>query len=320
MCNVRTKIGASLLLWIVSACALAQAYPSRPVKVVVPYSAGTGVDVVARLVTETISKNIGQPFVVENRAGAAGSIGTAYVAAAPADGYTVLVNSSALTTVPALQAKLPFDTARDLVGITTLAENPLVMVSSPKRFKTAQELVAAAKAKPGALTFASAGIGTGTHMSAEKFRLGAGIDTLHIPFKSTTDAMAEIMSGRMDYTYTSVTSVLSGIREGRLVALAMSSRRSALLPDVPTIAEAGFPNAAYSSWIGMVVAANTPREIVNRLYQETLKAVASAELKERLAKIGTESSTMPPTEFDALIRRELVENERLVKAAGIKIQ
>ncbi len=315
------KLIVIVALSVVAAGAQAQSYPSRPVRVIIPYGPGTGVDVVARMVTEAISKSVGQPFVAEQRVGAAGTIAAGTVANAPADGYTLLFDSSAHTSVPALMQNLPFDTARDFVGVTTLIENPLVLVTAQSRgYKTVADLVAAGKAKPGSINYASGGLGTSTHISAEKFRMGAGFEAVHIPFKSTTEALTEIMGGRMDFTYTALTSALSGIRDGRLVALAMSSRRSPVLPNVPTITEAGVSNATYSSWVGMMVASKTPREIVNRLYQETLKAMATADVQERLAKIGAEPVTMPPDDFEALRRRELVENVQLMKTIGIKAQ
>ncbi len=319
MRNLKLILFFTLLL--VAAGAQAQSYPTRPVRVIIPYGPGTGVDVVARMVTEAISKSVGQPFIAEQRVGAAGTIAAGTVANAPADGYTLLVDSSAHTSVPALMQNLPFDTARDFAGVTTLIENPLVLVTAQSRgYKTVADLVAAAKAKPGSINFASGGLGTSTHISAEKFRMGASFEAVHIPFKSTTEALTEIMGGRMDFTYTALTSALSGIRDGRLVALAMSSRRSPVLPNVPTITEAGVANATYSSWVGMMVASKTPREIVNRLYQETLKAMATADVQERLAKIGAEPVTMPPDDFEALRRRELVENVQLMKTIGIKAQ
>jgi len=180
--------------------------------------------------------------------------------------------------------------------------------------------VAAAKAKPGSLSFASAGIGTSTHISAEKFRLAAGFDALHIPFKSTTEAITEILGGRIHYTNTALTTALPGVRDNRLVALAMSSRRSTVLPNVPTIAEAGYPEGHYASWVGMVIAGKTPRNIVNRVHQEVLKAMATPEVKDQLAKIAADIWTMTPEEFDVMRRREVAETQKLVKAVGIKVQ
>ena len=321
MQNCTKSISTAILLSIVATGVVAQQYPAKAVKVYVPYGPGTGVDVAARLISEALARNLSQPFVIENRPGAAGTLATGLVAAAAPDGYSVLVNASSHTSVPALMRNLPYDAARDFAGVTTLAESPLVLVTAKARgLQTVKQLIAAAKAKPGSITFASAGVGTATHIAAEKFRLAAGFEALHIPFKSTTDALADVTTGRIDYLYTALVSALGGIRDGRLVALAMGSRRSSLLPDVPTIVEAGVPNGDYSLWFGMFVGAKTPRDIVNRLNGETVKLLATPELKDRFAKIGAEPFTMTPEEFDAMIRREMVENERLIKAAGIKTE
>ena len=286
----------------------------------IPYGPGSGIDVVVRMLNEALGKNLGQSFVAENRAGAAGTIAAAFVASQPPDGYTILSDSSSHTIIPSLRPNMPFDTAKDFAGVTTLIENPLVLVVARARgISTLQELIAAGKAKPGSITYASAGVGTTTHISAEKFRIGAGIEGLHIPFKSSTDGLAEVMAGRIDFTYTALASAQSGIRDGRLVALAMVSKRVAVMPEVPAVDEI-VPNAGYSTWLGIMVPAKTPRDIVMRLNQEIIKAMTTPEMKDRMAKLGTEPWTMSPDEFDALRRRELVDNERLVKAAGIKMQ
>ena len=261
----RIVLGTGLA--ILSASAFAQNYPSKPIKVLIPYGPGSGIDVVVRQLNEALSKNLGQAFVSENRAGAAGTIAASYVLSQPADGYTLLSDSSSHTIVPSLMASIPFDTARDFVGVTTLIENPLVLVTArSKGIQSVRELIAAAKAKPGSITYASAGVGTTTHLSAEKFRLGAGFEGLHIPFKSSTDGLVEVMAGRIDFTYTALASAQSGIRDGKLVALAMVSRRVGVMPEVPAIDEI-VPNAGYSTWLGIMVAAKTPRDIVQRLNQ-----------------------------------------------------
>ena len=297
-----------------------QGYPSKPIKVLIPYGPGSGIDVVVRQLNEALSKNLGQTFVSENRAGAAGTIAASFVLSQPADGYTLLSDSSSHTIVPSLMASIPFDTARDFSGVTTLIENPLVLVTArSKGYNNVREVIAAAKAKPGSITYASAGVGTSTHISAEKFRLGAGFEGLHIPFKSSTDGLVEVMAGRIDFTYTALASAQSGIRDGKLVALAMVSRRVGVMPEVPSIDEI-VPNASYSTWLGIMVPSKTPREIVQRLNQEIVKVMHSPDMKERLAKLGSEPWTMSPEEFDTLRRRELIDNERLVKAAGIKQQ
>ena len=305
----------------VSGVATAQTYPSKPVRIIVPYAPSSGVAVATRLVTDELAKTMGQSFVHETRTGAGGAIASQAVATAAPDGYTLLANSSAHTILPSLSSNLPYDTLRDLTGVTILAELPLVMViSKSKGIRNVRELVAAAKAKPGSLTYASGGVGTSAHLGAEKFRAAAGIEVLHIPFKSTTDGMTEVMAGRVDDVYTAVASALSSIQEGSLLALAMSSKRSVTLPNVPTIEEAGVPGAGYSVWTALFAPGKTPREIINRLHQEVVKVMTTTDLRERMLKVGAEAFTVTPDEFDALIRRELVENERLVKASGVKAQ
>ena len=315
------KLGLTAVLWGVAAMAIAQTYPTKPVRVIVPYAPSSGVAIATRLVTDELAKTMGQPFVHETRTGAGGTIATAAVASAAPDGYTLLANSSAHSAVPVLMQNLPFDTARDLSGVTIIAELPLVLViARSKGIRNVKELVAVAKAKPGSITFASSGVGTAGHLGSEKFRIASGIDTLHIPFKSTTDGMVEVMAGRVDFVYTAVASALSAIREGTLVPLALSSKRSAVLPDVMTIEETGVASAGYSVWTGLLAPSRTPREIVNRLQQEIVKVMASPDLRERMLKSGAEPYTVTPEEFDALIRREIADNERLVKAIGIRSQ
>ncbi len=318
--NMKHRLAIAFSVCLSACAALAQPYPSKAVKVLIPYGPGSGIDVVVRMLNEALSKNLGQSFVAENRAGAAGTIAAAFVASQPADGYTLLSDSSSHTIIPSLRPNMPFDTARDFAGVTTLIENPLVLVTARSRgIATLQELIAAAKAKPGSITYASAGVGTTTHISAEKFRIGAGFEGLHIPFKSSTDGLAEVMAGRIDFTYTALASAQSGIRDGRLVALAMVSKRVAVMPEIPAIDEI-VPGAGYSTWLGIMVPAKTPRDLVMRLNAEIVKAMTTPEMKDRMAKLGTEPWTMSPDEFDALRRRELIDNERLVKAAGIKMQ
>lgn len=307
------------LAWLCAAAALAQSWPARTIRIVVPYAAGTGLDVIVRLVNEPLSKNLRQPVITENRPGAGGTIGTAVVASAPADGYTVVAVPSSHTMVSLLIRNVPFDPAADFAGVTTMAENPLVLVASSARgWQTVRDVIAAGKAKPGALTFASAGTGTSTHISAEKFRLAGGFEALHIPFKSTTDGLTEVLAGRVDFVYTSLIAAMPAIKDGKLVALAMSSKRSSLLPNVPTIEETGMANSAYSSWLGLLLPAKTPRDIVNRLNAETVKVLQSDDIRERFARIGTEPFTMSPADFDRLIRTELASNERVIRTVGIK--
>jgi len=315
----------AVALILTAACAWstaqAQSWPSRPMRAVVPYGPGSGVDVVARIITEPLGKVLGQNIVVENRAGASGTIATANVVNSPADGHTLLFDSSAQTSVPATMLNMPFDTARDIAGVTTLIENPIIIVAAAsKGYKTIADLVAAGKARPGALNFSSAGVATSSHIVAEKLRLAAGFTAVHVPFKSTTDALTEVLAGRIDFLGTALGTALANIKDGRLIGLAMTSRRTKVLPDVPGMADAGLPAAVYSSWLGMMVHGRTSRELVNRLHAETVRLLGTPDVIERLARIGAEPLIMSPEEFDAMRRRELVENAALMKAIGITPQ
>ena len=300
--------------------ASAQPYPNKIIHIIVPFSPGSATDIIARTIGDKLSAGLGQPVVVENRPGAGGTIGAGVVAAAAPDGYTLLVQSSGHTVNPHIYTTLSYDTLRDFAGVTTLVNLPNVLVIAPgKGIKSVQELVAAAKAKPGPLNYASAGSGSATHMNAEKFRAAAGFDAVHIPYKGTPEAITEVIAGRVDYFFAPMVSGLPMIKDGKVLALAVgSAKRSSVLPDVPTTVEAGVAGSDYNFWIGMLAPAKTPRDIVTRLNEEVLKALQAPEVKERLAKLGAEPLPMSPEQFDAYIREELAANARIVKAAGIK--
>jgi tripartite-type tricarboxylate transporter receptor subunit TctC len=310
------------LLLLISGSAASQTFPNKALRVIVPFTAGSGTDITARAVSERISAQIGQPVVVENRPGAGGTIGQALVAKAEPDGYTILMHSSSQTVTPSTYTNLPFDALRDFSGITMLANIPNILVVAPGRgFRTVQELIGAAKARPGSLNYASAGMGSATHLNAERFKLGAGIDAVHVPYKGTPEAITDLLAARVDYYFCPVVNALPLVREGRLTALAAgSSQRSSGLPDLPTTVEAGVPNSAYNFWVGMFVPSRTPRDIVARLHAETVKALQSAEVKERYAKLGAELQIFSPEQFDQYLKDEVAANAVLVKAAGIKVQ
>jgi len=307
---------------LAASAAHAQTYPTKPVHVIVPFTPGSATDVVARTVAQALSTRMGQVFVVENRPGAGGTIGANLVAKAAPDGYTLLVNSSGHTVNPSIYPSLPFDTAKDFTGVSLLAEQPNILVVAPsKGWKTAGDLVKAAKAEPGKLTYASAGAGSATHMNAEKFRVSAGIDAVHIPYKGTPEALTDTMNGRVDYFFAPVIAALPMVRDNRVTALAVgSAKRASVLPDVPTTEEAGYPGSAYNFWVGMLAPAGTPPVIVERLNKEVTAALASPEVKDRLAALGADAAPMQAADFDKLIARELVENAALAKEAGIKPQ
>jgi tripartite-type tricarboxylate transporter receptor subunit TctC len=317
----RTIVAVALLSMAANAAVAQSNWPEKPVHIVVPLTAGSATDAMARLVGQHLSDALGQPFIVENKPGAAGTIGTGAVARARPDGYTILVQSASYTVTPVTYPNTPYNTQKDLAGVTPLALLPQALVVAPGRgINSTQELVARARARPGALTYGSAGLGTANQLNAERFRIGAGIDTLHVPFKGTPEVVSEVLGGRIDYFFCPVNVCVPLIADKRVVALGMgSSRRSAALPDLPTTVEQGVPESNYDFWVGMFVPSGTPREIVDKLYAETAKVLAKPEVKENLAKLGAEQNLIEPKAFDAVIAREIAANAALVKAAGIPI-
>jgi tripartite-type tricarboxylate transporter receptor subunit TctC len=305
---------------IASAAAATEAWPTRPIRAIVPVSAGSGTDIIARLVLDQLSTQLGQPIVVENKGGAGTTIGAALVAKAEPDGYTILTPSSALTSAPALHPNLSYDTARDFAAVIPFGSSPHVLVVSPSRgFKTVHDLVAAAKAKPGSFNFGSAGVGTATHLSAERFRLSARFEAVHIPFRGGPEAVTEVMAGRVDFFAAPPAIVLPHIRQGTLLALAVNSpKRSSALPDVPTTLEAGFADSDYMTWFGIFVPAKTPREIVERLHGESSKALQAPKVREKLETLGVEPMIMTPAEFNAHVNSEIAVNRALVGAIGLR--
>jgi len=312
-------LAAGISLAFVSA-ADAQAWPTKPVRAIVPFGAGSTTDIIPRLVFEQLASQLGHGIIVENRSGAGGTIGAGFVAKADPDGYTLLANSNAHTIAPSLYPNLSYDPARDFAAVIPLGTLPGVLVVSPEKgFKTASDLVAAAKAKPGAMTFSSVGVGTATHLGAERFRISAGIDALHIPFRGGAEAMSEVMAGRVDFFFGPVGLVLPLVRDGKLAALAVNgAARSSALPNVPTTQEAGFADAEYPIWIGVFLPANAPRDLVDKLSRETLAALQSPKVAAKLSALGVDPMSMTPSEFDAYVRKEIAVNAKLVKAIGIK--
>jgi tripartite-type tricarboxylate transporter receptor subunit TctC len=311
-----------LLLALAAFNVSAQGWPAKPLRAIVPVGAGSSTDIVHRIVLEQVSEQLGQPIVVENRVGAGGTIGTAVVAKAQPDGYTLLANGAAHTIAPALYKNLSYDPVRDFAAIVPLGSSPSVLVVSPtKGMKRAADLVAAAKAQPNALNFSSVGIGTATHLSAERFLASAGLLAVHVPFKGGAEAMTEVLAGRVDFFFGPVALVLPQVRDGKLVALAVNtSKRSAMLPDVPTTAEAGITDAEYPIWFGLFAPAGTPREVVERLSRETLKALQTPKVRERLAALGVDPMPMSPDEFAAHVNREVSLNAALARKAGLKAE
>jgi len=298
--------------------AMAQAWPTKTVRIIVPFSPGSATDLLPRALFEHVSTNVGHTIIVENRPGGGGAIGVSAVTKADPDGHTVLVHSNALVTAPAIQS-MPYDPVQDLAGITPLGNVPLVLVVSPgKNIKSLKEFVDAAKAKPGSMNYAAAGIGTPPHLTMERFRLAAGFEGQLVPFRGAPEALTEVMTGRVDVYFCPITPAMPFIREGKLLALAVSSsKRAVALPDVPTTLESGFPESDFDFWIGMTVPKKTPRDVVARMHQETVKGLEDASVKDKLAKLGVEPMIMTPEAFDERIAKEAPLAVTLAKAAGI---
>ena len=301
-----------------SRTAFAQAWPSRPIRAMVPFAPGSTLDIVGRLVLDPLSTQLGQPTVVENRGGAGGTIGTGMLAKAEPDGYSILIQASAHSAAPAAYPNIAYDVAKDFVAIIPFGTVPNVTVVSPESgIKTLKDLVA--KAKAGSVTYASAGVGSATHWAAERIRVAGGFQGVHVPFRGGPEALTEVMTGRVDFTSMGMSSALPLIKSGKLVPLAVSTpTRSKTLPDVPTTIEAGLPDSDYVFWMGMFAPAKTPPAIVERLRSETEKALKNSNVIEKFAAQGIEPMMMSSAQFDALIKKEIATNIALVKAAGLK--
>ena len=301
--------------------ASAQDWPTKQVRIVVPFSAGSATDIVPRTVFEQVSSGTGQTFIVDNRPGAGTALGVTAVKQAEADGHTILVHSNSMVTAPAIQS-MPWDPVKDFSAITPLGNVPLVLVISPeKNIKTLKDFVAAAKAKPGSLNYAAAGIGTPPHLTMERFRLAAGFEGQVVPFRGAPEALTEVMAGRVDVYFSPITPALPLIRDGKLLPLAVSSTsRSSALPDVPTTVQAGFPNSEFDFWIGTFVPKATPRPVVTKIHGDIVKQLETAALKDKLSKLGVEPLIMTPDAFDARIAKEAPIAVELAKAAGIAKQ
>lgn len=305
---------------LVAATADAETWPSRLIKATIPFGAGSAADVVPRLVFDRLAAELGQPIVVENRAGAGGTLGTAAVVKADPDGYSILAQSSALAISPAIYPKLAFDVTRDLASALMLGVGANVMIVPVSRpWKAVQDFIADARARPGAITFGSVGVGSATHISAEKFRLAAGLETAHAPYRGGAEVITDILGGRIDFYFCPLATALPLIREGRVHALVVSTpKRAAELPDVPTPAEAGLKNAESVFWLGVFMPKKTPRDIVEKFYAAGTRLLAEPSMRDSLLRLGVEPFPMTPVEMDAFVAREIAENIEVIKAAGIK--
>lgn len=305
-------------LLLAAAIAFAQApFPSKTIRLVSGVSPGSASDTMARIIADKLAASLGQPVIVENKLGVGGLIAAQQVARGEPDGHLISIYTSAYTIAPLLTPGV-LD-PEELTPVAAMAVVPTTLVVRPGTFKSLAELVAAAKAKPGALVATSAGIGSSTHMNLERFRIAAGIDVLHVPMKGAPEALTEVLAGRADMYFALTFQVAGYVKEGKLVALAMGSpKRSALLPDVPTTVEAGYPDSDYNFWVGALVSSRTPKYIVDRLHKEITAAVNDPDVRAQFVKLGADPLTMSQSEFDEMIRKEFESNARLVKTANIK--
>ena len=316
--HVRDAVIAAAILIASSAAAHAQAWPTRPIRLISPFPAGSASDTTSRVVVNKLSELLGQSIAVEPQAGAGGIIGFEMVAKAAPDGYTFVTSSSSMANGKVMHAHLPYDVLHSFIPVAMFGVQPNVLVASKQSgFKTVADLVAAAKAKPGTLTFASAGVGSTSHMAGERFRLATKIDVQHVPFR--TNGLTEVMAGRIDYYFIPMAAAASALKTGKLTALTVSTpKRAALLPDVPTVAEAGYPAAESDFWVGLSAPAKTPMSIVNKMHDATEKALEDPAIKDHLAKIGVEPELMSVAQFDAFFKKDYEATMQLAKDAQIK--
>jgi tripartite-type tricarboxylate transporter receptor subunit TctC len=300
--------------------AQAAAYPTKPVRIIVPTAPGGGVDILARLVGQKLSESMGQPFVVDNRGGAAGNLGTTLAAKAPADGYTLLMVPSSISISPALYAQLQYDAQKDLAPVALVASTPYFMLLHPSvPASSVKQLVALAKGRPGQLNYASAGAGTASHLAVEMFKRSAGVDFVHVPFKGVGPAMINLISGHVSLMVAGYPPAAPHIKAGRLKALAVADRtRTSLMPAVPTVAESGYPGYAVENWLGLLAPAGTPEPIIARLNGEIVAILKNPQIREQLAAQGLEPAGSTPGEFASQLAAEIAKWKRVVAETGVR--
>jgi tripartite-type tricarboxylate transporter receptor subunit TctC len=309
----------AILLAVTSTCALAADYPSRPIRIVVPFTAGSASDLLARMVGPKLAETWGQQVVIDNRPSAGGTVAGQIVATSTPDGHTLMVTSSAFAGSAALYDKLPYDSVKDFSGITQIAATYLVLVTAPNGPKSVKELIAIAREKPGRINYGSSGIGSGTHYAGELFKLAAKIDVTHVPYRGVPESLTDTMSGRIQMAMSPTLIAAPLVRSGRLVALgATSPQRLGVLPDVPTIAEAALPGFVYEGWFGALTPSRTPRAVIAKLNREMGRVMLLPENQERVAREGSVARTSTPEEFEKLVRAEIAMRAKVFKAAGAK--
>ncbi|HME60095.1 MAG TPA: tripartite tricarboxylate transporter substrate binding protein [Candidatus Binatia bacterium] len=312
-----------IVISIASAAAqTSQDYPTRPIRLIIPFTAGSATDLLARRIATKMGENWSQQVVVDNRGGGGGTVGMNIVAKAQPDGYTLLTHSIAFAMSSALYSKLPFDPIKDFAPASQLAVSTSLMVIAPSLgVKSVKELIALAKQKPGQLSFGSSGVGSGTHLNAEQFRFAAGIDVLHVPYKGVPEVLVDVMTGRIHYFLSPLVPTLPFLKDGRLIPLAVTTaRRSSVLPDVPTMAEAALPGYEFQAWFGVFAPARTPRPIVEKISKEIARIVELPDIKKQFQAQGEEGRPSTPDEFSRFVRTEIDKIGRIVKQAGVKVE
>lgn len=301
-------------------CAAQPQYPAKPIRLVVPFSAGSATDLLARIIGNKMGEGGNYQVIVENRPGAGGTVGATSVARSAPDGYTLILVSVGHAINATLYPKLSYDTVKDFTPVSMVATVPNVLVvNAGSKYRSVQDIVAAAKAQPGQMNFDSAGSGSSTHLSGEMFKMQAGIDILHIPYKGTGEALTEVMAGRGDLMFAPTVSAMPFVKQGKLRALAVTTaKRTSALPDIPTMAESGLPGYAFDSWFGILAPAGTPKDVVEALNAQVRKALASPDVRKRLAEQGAEAQGTTPQEFASYIQAEIGKLAPVVKQAGVK--
>ncbi len=300
----------------------AETYPNKPVRMIVPFTGGSATDLIARRLAFKMTDSWNQQVVVDNRGGGGGTLGSHIVAKATPDGYTLLVHSIAYAMSAALYSKLPFDPVKDLAGVSQITITTSLLVVAPSLgVKSVKELIALAKQKPGQLNFSTSGVGSGMHLNAEQFRFAAGLDVVHVPYKGVPEQLVDIVTGRIHYVLTPLVPALPFIRDARLLPLAVTTaRRVAILPDVPTMAEAALPGYEFQAWFGVFAPTGTPRPVVNQISKEIARIVELPDIKKQFQNQGEEGRSSTPEEFSRFVRTEIEKIRKIVKLAGIRVE
>jgi tripartite-type tricarboxylate transporter receptor subunit TctC len=317
--KLASRIALVALSLTLSLAARAETWPDRTIRAFIPFGAGSATDVIPRTVFDALSKELGQPITVENKGGAGGTLGVGEVVRAKPDGYTILANSSAHAIAPFIVPNFPYDVAKDLSGVLMIGQNANVMLVLPSRgWKTVQDFVASAKAKPGSMNFGSAGVGSATQICGERLRLATGIEATHVPYKGGAEALADLLGGRIDFMFAPISTALPLIRDGRVTPLMVSTAsRASDLPDVPAPADIGLPNAVTTVWYAVFMPAKTPRDIVEKFHAVGMKVLVTPEMQAKMKKLAVDPMPMTTAEMDKFVAAELANNGKLIKAAGI---